>query len=296
MTGAAAGLGELATTALDWIGEPWGSGFMRRAFAEAVLCGASAGALGCFVLVRRLSFLGESIAHTIVLGVALALVLGLPLGLGGVLVAVATAGLTGAIAGDRRLSADTATGILLPTLFAAGIALLAVTGGGRRLDDLLFGSILGVEEADLVLAALVALAVLVVLGVAGKEMVLVAFDRAAARALGYRVAMLDAVLLTLVALAVTSGLRAVGSILLAGLLLGPPLAARLLCRTFWPMVAVAAAIGALSGMAGLYLTWYLAIGAGPAIVLVVATAAALAAAVGSALRAREASGDGALAG
>ncbi|MDQ3356132.1 MAG: metal ABC transporter permease [Actinomycetota bacterium] len=280
----------LAIAVLDWIAEPWGAGFMRRAFVEAVLCGATLGALGCFVLVRRLSFLGESISHTIVLGAALALVLGLPLGLGGVLVAVATAGLTGVLASDRRLSADTATGILLPTLFAAGVAVLALTDGSRRLDDLLFGSILGVGTGDLVLAGIVALAVLIVLWGAGKELAFVAFDRASARALGYRVALLDAVLLTLVAVAVTAGLRAVGSILLAGLLLGPPLAARLVCRTFWPMVAVAAGLGAACGLGGLYLTWHLAIGAGPAIVLVVALVVGLAALAGAGGPKREARG------
>ncbi len=262
---------------LDWIAEPWTARFMRRAFAEAVLFGSTSGALGGFVLVRRLAFLGESISHTVVLGAALALLLGLPLGLGGVLIAVATAGLTGAIASDRRLSANTATGILLPTLFAAGVAVLAATGGARRLDDLLFGSILGVGGEDLILAVLVALAVLVVFGMAGKELVFVAFDRISARALGYRVALLDAVLLTLVALAVTAGLRAVGSILFAGLLLGPPLAARLVCRTFWPMVALAAVLGALGGVAGLYLSWHLEVGAGPAIVLAVAATVGLAA-------------------
>ena len=280
----AAGDGALvpAIAVLDWIAEPWGAGFMRRAFAEAVLCGSTSGALGGFVLVRRLSFLGESISHTVVLGAALALLLGLPLGLGGVVIAVATAGLTGAIASDRRLSADTATGILLPSLFAAGVVVLAATGGARRIDDLLFGSILGVSGEDLVLAGLVALAVLVVFGVAGKELAFVAFDRVSARALGYRVALLDAVLLTLVALAVTAGLRAVGSILLAGLLLGPPLAARLVCRTFWPMVALAAVLGAVGGVAGVYLSWHLEVGAGPAIVLAVAATVTLAALYGAA--------------
>ncbi|HEV2773858.1 MAG TPA: metal ABC transporter permease, partial [Thermoleophilaceae bacterium] len=79
------------------------------------------------------------------------------------------------------------------------------------------------------------------------------------------------------ALAVTAGLRAVGSILLAGLLLGPPLAARLVCRTFWPMVALAAVLGALGGVAGLYISWHLEVGAGPAIVLAVAATVGLAA-------------------
>ena len=267
----------LSAVAADWLVEPWRAGFMRRALVEAVLCGATLGALGCFVLVRRLAFLGESIAHTVVLGAALALVLGIPLGLAGVAIGVATAGLTGAIAGDRRFSADTATGILLPTLFALGVALLALAGGAGPLDDLLFGSILGVGDADLLLAALVGAATLLVLRFSGKELVTVAFDRATARALGHRVAVLDAVLLVLVAGSVVVGLRAVGSILLAGLLLGPPVAARLLCRMFWPMLGAAAAIGAGCGVVGLYLTWHFDVAAGPAIVLVTAAAAGVAA-------------------
>lgn len=245
---------------------------MRRAFAEAFLCGATSGALGCFVLVRRLAFLGESIAHTVLLGAVLALILGLPIGAGAVALAVMTAVLTIAMAGDRRLSADTATGILLPTLFGAGVALLAIADlGTRRLEDLLFGSILGTGNGDLLLALAVGAAVVSTFALAGKELVLVAFDRPTARALGYRVVLLDVLLLVLVALAIVVGLRAVGSVLVAGLLLGPPVAARALCRTFWPMVATGAALGAGSGVAGLYATWYLDVGAGPAIVLVVAT-------------------------
>lgn len=250
---------------------------MRRAFAEAILCGATCGALGSFVLVRKLAFLGESIAHTVVLGAVVALIVGVPAGAGAVLLAVVTALLTGAIAGDRRFSADTATGILLPTLFAAGVVLLAVADGyRRRLDDLLFGSILGVGNADLILALSVALAVVATLWLAGKELVLVAFDRPTAQALGYRVALLDLVLLVLVALTIAVGLRAVGSVLLAGLLLGPPVAARVLCRTFWPMAGLSAALGASCGSAGLYLTWYVDVGAGPAIVLTVAAVFVLA--------------------
>jgi manganese/iron transport system permease protein len=270
----------LAASGLDWLTEPWRSGLMRRAFAEAVLCGATCGALGAFVLVRRLAFLGESIAHTVVLGAVVALVLGLPAGAGVVLLAVITALLTGAIAGDRRLSADTATGILLPTLFGAGVVMLALAEGHRqRLDDLLFGSILAVGEADLLLAAAVVLAVLATCWLAGKELVLIAFDRPTARALGYRVAVLDGVLLVLVALAIAVGLRAVGSLLLTGLLLGPPVAARVLCRTFWPMAALSAALGACCGVLGMYLTWYVDVGAGPAIVLTVTAAFAAALAV-----------------
>jgi ABC-type Mn2+/Zn2+ transport system permease subunit len=276
----------LAAGALDWLAEPWQSGLMRRAFAEAVMAGLVCGALGCFLLVRRLTFLGESISHTVVLGGALSLALGVPLGLAGVLIAVATAGLTGAIASDRRFSPDTATGVLLPSLFAAGIVLLALSGEARHVEDLLFGAILGVGAADLALAGALVAATALTLGLAGKELELAAFDRLTARAIGLRVRVLDGLLLGLVAVTVVVGLRAVGALLLAGLLLGPPLAGRLLCRTFWPMVAVAATVASASGVIGLYMSWHLEVGAGPAIVLVITVGVAGAAAARRALRSR----------
>jgi manganese/iron transport system permease protein len=262
-------------SSLAWLTEPWSSELMRRAFVEGALCGATCGALGCFVTVRRLAFLGESIAHTVVLGAVLALLVGLPVGLGAVALAITTALLTGAIAADRRFSADTATGVLLPVLFGTGVALASLGPGRGPLEELLFGSILSVTGADVLVALALVLGVAAVLWLVGKELVLVAFDRASARALGYPVARLDALLLVLVAVAIAIGLRAVGGVLLAGLLFGPPVAARLVCRRFWTMTALAAALGTGCALSGLYLTWHLDIAAGPAIVLAVAAACAV---------------------
>ena len=255
---------------LEWLAEPWASGLMRRAAGEAVLAGATCGALGCFVLVRGLAFLGESVAHTAVLGVVVAFLLGLPTTLGAAAAALVTVVLVGAIASDRRLGEDTAMGVLLPTLFGAGVVLIALSEGYRsRLEDVLFGSVLAVTRADLVLGAGVALVVALVLALAGKELVLAAFDRPMAEAMGYRVRLLDLLLLVTVTLAAVVALRAVGNVLLTALLLGPAASARLLCRTFWPMAALAAALGVAAGVLGLYATWYLEVGGGPAIVLAV---------------------------
>ncbi len=258
---------------LDLLTDPWASGLMRRAFAEAVLAGALCGALGCFVLVRGLAFLGEGLAHTLLLGVVVAFLLGVPLGLPVALAAALTVAGASVIAADRRFSADVAMGVLLPSLFGLGVVLVAFGEGVRgRLEDALFGSILGVTGTDLLAAGAVAAVTAAVLVVAGKELVLASFDRATAAAMGYRVGLLDLVLLGLVAAAVVVGLRAVGNVLLAALLLGPPATARLLTRTFWPMAATAAGLGALGGVGGLYLSWHADVGAGPAIVLVLAGA------------------------
>lgn len=254
---------------------------MRRAFAEAALTGAVCGPLGCFVLVRGLAFLGESLAHTLLLGVVLAFLLGAPLGLAAAGVAALTVLLTERIGADRRFSSDVATGILLPSLFGLAVVLIASAEGYRGgLEGALFGTILGVTTGDLALAGSVGLATLVVLALAGKELVLASFDRPAAAAMGYPVRALDGLLLALVTAAAVIGLRAVGNVLFAALLLGPPAIARLTCRTFWPMAACAAAIGVLTGVAGLYLSWNWEVGGGPAIVLVIA-ALFLVAAAGS---------------
>ncbi len=256
---------------LDWVTDPWTSALMRRAFLDAMLVGAVCGGLGCFVLVRGLAFLGESISHTVVLGVILAFLVGAPTAVGAVVLAAVTVLLSAAIANDRRFSVDTATGILLPCLFGAGVALIALSDGYRAsLDDVLFGTVLAATDTDLALALGAALVIAALVLIAGKELALVAFDRSVAQAMGYRVALLDLLLLGAVALAVVVSLRAVGNVLLAGLLLGPPVTARMLCRTFWRMTACAASLGVAASIVGLYLSWYVEVGAGAAIVLVVA--------------------------
>ena len=264
---------------MEWLSDPWSSEIMRRAFAEAIVVGAMAGALGCFVLLRGLAFLGESVAHTLILGVVVAFLLGGPVGLGAAGAAAATVGLSTVLAGDRRFSVDVSMGVLLPSFFGLGVTLIALTEGYRsRLEDTLFGGILGVTDLDLALAAGVGLVVVAMLLVAGKELALATFDRPMAQAMAYRVGLLDLLLFAVVTLVAVVALRAVGNVLLTALLLGPALSARLLTRTFWPMVGVAAALGVLAGVVGLYWSWGSAVGGGPAIVLVVAAIFAVVAA------------------
>jgi len=266
---------------VEWLTDPWSSEIMRRAFAEAIVMGATTGALGCFVLVRGLAFLGESVAHTIIFGVVVAFLLGAPAALGAVLAAAITVGLASALASDRRFSVDVAMGVLLPAFFGLGVTLIALTESYRsRLQDTLFGAILGVTDLDLLLAAGVAAIAAATLLLAGKELVLVTFDREMARAMGYRIALLDLLLFAVVTLAAVVALRAVGNVLITAMLLGPALSARLVTRTFWPMVATAACLGALAGIVGLYWSWSSSVGGGAAIVIAISATFAVLAAAG----------------
>jgi manganese/iron transport system permease protein len=255
---------------VEWLTEPWTSTLMRRAFVEALIIGGLSGAIGCFVLVRGLAFLGESVAHALVLGVVVAFLLGLSPALGAAMGAAATVLLATSVAQDERLSFDTAMGVILPSFFGLGVLLIALGEGFRtRLEEVLFGSILSVTTLDLALGAGAAVLAAAVLLLAGKELALVAFDRQVAQAMGYRVALLDLLLLAVVTIAVVAALRGTGNVLLTGLLLGPAATARLVCRTFRSMAIAAAILGAAAGMVGLYATWHLEVGGGPAIVLVV---------------------------
>ena len=265
---------------MSWLTEPWSSEIMRRAFAEAIVMGAVAGALGCFVLLRGLAFLGESVAHTLILGVVVAFLLGGPVAVGAVAAAALTIVLSRALSADPRFSVDVSMGVLLPSFFGLAVALIALTDGYRaKLEDALFGAIFGVTDLDLVFAAAVAALTGATLLLAGKELALITFDRAMASAMGYRLRLMDLLLFGIVTLAAVVALRAVGNVLMTAMLLGPALIGRMLTRTFWPMVAVAAGVGTIAGLLGLYWSYSSSVGGGSAIVLVVAALFALATAV-----------------
>src|SRR3954451_11211752 len=256
--------------------DPWRSGLGAEAFAVAVLVGMAAGALGALVMLRGLAFVGEALSHTMVLGGVVAILVGAPVALG----AAASAGLTAVAAPgatrDARVSTDTAMGVLLPGFFGAGV-LLATAGGGvsARLEGLLFGSALGAGDLDLGLAAVAVVAVSAVFAAAGPALALATFDREAARAAGVRVAALDAVVMGLVVLVAVVAFRAVGALLLTAVLLGPPVAARLHARSFGALVAGSAGAGGLCALTGMYASWYLDVGTGPAVALAVVGAFAL---------------------
>ena len=270
---------------MDWLTDPWSSELMRRAFAEAALVGATCGALGCFVVVRGLAFLGEAVSHILILGAVVAVIAGGPVGIGAFAAAAVAVWLASIVSADRRFSPDTAMGILLPSFFGLAVVLVSLSDANRaRLEDLLFGSILSVEPLDLVLAGAVAAVAAALIAGAGKELALAAFDRGMARALGYRLRALDLALFAVVALAAIVALRAVGNVLVAALLLGPPLIARQISRSFAVMCAASAAVGAAAGVAGLYWSWHANVGAGAAIVLVIASLYALVAAASLARR------------
>jgi ABC-type Mn2+/Zn2+ transport system permease subunit len=190
------------------------------------------------------------------------------LSLGALAAGILTALGIGLVSRNRRLKEDTAIGVLFAGMFALGIVFISTTRTYKAdLGALLFGNVLGVSNADLAVTAALGATVLAILYFTYKELLLASFDRTMAAAMGLPVAWLDQLLLLLLTLTIIVSLQAVGNILVVAMLIIPAATARLYVERFPAMMALGAMIGALSGILGLYLSYYQTLASGATIVL-----------------------------
>jgi manganese/iron transport system permease protein len=232
--------------------EPFRLPYMQRALLEVVLLGVLAGAIGVFVVLRRLAFVADALTHTVFPGVVIAFLLDRSILLGALVFGLLTAALLAGIGANRRVGDDAALAILLTSFFSVGVVLVSRTRTfASDLTVLLFGRVLTVDRADLVQTLALAVLVLAVLAALRKELVLRAFDPAGAAAMGYRTVVLDLVLNVLIALVVVAAVKAVGTVLVIALIVVPAAAARLLADRVATMTALACLLGAVGGWLGL---------------------------------------------
>ena len=263
----------------DLLVEPFRSDFMRTGVAAAILVGVLCGVVGCFVVVRGMALLADSFAHGVLPGVAVAVLLttGAAGGdpeqaavlLGGLAGGVVTAVGTAAILRRSGLREDTATAVMFVFMLALGVVLISrVSNFAVDLAAFLFGDVLSVPGSDLPLTLVLTAVVLAAVAVLYRPLVLVAFDRRRAASLGVRVGATELALMVLLAVAVVVGFRVVGALLVLGLLVAPPATAALITRRLPAMMAVSAALAAISAPIGLLVSWHLDVAAGASIVLV----------------------------
>ena len=232
--------------------DPYQLGFMRRALFEVLLLGLLGGVVGVHVLLRRLTFLTEALQHTVFPGLAVAFALGQSLLLGAVVAAAVTIVLLAVLTSRLRVDQDAGLAVLIATFFALGVVVVSRrTGYTSDLNQLLFGRILDVDRRQVIETALIAGIVLVLVAVAHRQLVMVAFDRAHAEALGYRVVVLDVLLNVAVAATVVVAVRAVGTVLMVAFVVTPAASARLLGRSTAATMAIAVLLASLLGWIGL---------------------------------------------
>jgi ABC-type Mn2+/Zn2+ transport system permease subunit len=247
--------------------DPFEYAFFERALIAAVLVGALTGALGPFVIVRRMAYIGQGLSQSVLGGVGVALVYGAGLSSG-----AAAAALVAIVAiyvvRRRGVPVDTAIGIVASTMFAAGVAVISSNRDrSLNISNLLFGNILGVDRDDLILVSVVVVFTGVVLAVFYKPLLAVTHNAAVASAHGVRSGLIEAMFHLLLGLAVVTALQVLGVLLVAATLLLPAATASLAWRSFGQLTAASIAIGVVIGVVGLYISYYRDIASGPAIVL-----------------------------
>ena len=248
--------------------------FMIRALLAAILVGGLSAVVGSFVILRSMTFLGDALAHAVLPGVAAGyLVAGnanrrtlfwWALG-----TALAVALGIDVVSRHARIKEDTAIGIVFAGTFALGVALIStVRGFAVDLVHVLFGNVLGVSNSDLIVMGAFGGAVLLAILLLYKEFVVVSFDPTLATTLRMPTAVYRILFLVLVAVTVVVSLQTVGLGLMLAMLVTPASTAYLMTRRLPGMMAVGSALGIISGIAGLYLSFYIGLSSGAAIVLI----------------------------
>jgi manganese/iron transport system permease protein len=253
---------------LNWLLQPLQYEFMVRGLLASVMVGVICAVMGTYVVLRGMAFLGDAMAHAILPGVAIAFLLHGNLLVGAMIAAVIIALSIGFFSKGGAVKEDTAIGILFAAALSLGVALISsIQTYAVDLSHILFGNVLGVSVSDLWLTAGLGLLVLASVGLFYKQFLVISFDPILAATLRLPAELLRNFMLVLLALTVVVSLQTVGVGLAAAMLVTPAATSYLLTRRLWPMMLVSASIGAVSSLVGLYLSYYMNIVSGSAIVL-----------------------------
>jgi manganese/iron transport system permease protein len=257
------------TDIIELLVQPLRYPFMVRGLLASLMVGTLCAVVGTYVVLRGMAFFGDALAHAILPGVAIAYLLEINLFWGALIMGLLTALGIGYLSRRSEIKEDTAIGVFFAAFFALGVALLStVQTYSVDLTHILFGNVLGVSDTDLVLIAGLGLLALLAVVLLYKELLVVSFDPILAATLRLPLNALNYLLLVLIAVTVVVSLQTVGVALMVAMLVTPAATAYLLTRRLWHMMIVGAAIGAVSSVAGLYLSFYVNVASGAAVVLV----------------------------
>lgn len=261
---------------LQFFTEPLTYQFMQRALLAGVMVGALTGLIGCFVVIRGMSFFGEALGHSILPGVAVAYIMGggdvgISLFIGGLIAGIGSALGIGWLTRDERMKEDTAIGIVYVAMFALGVAI--ITGDpraqGRDLVHILFGDILGISDLDLIVIAVCGIIVAGAIRLFFKELTIISFDVNLAKTLKLPAEPLRLMLLVLIAITIIASIQIVGTALMLAMLVIPATTARLLAKRLPTMMAISVGLGIVGNTIGILLSYYLDIPTGPSVVLTI---------------------------
>ena len=262
---------EEPTVTFQTLAEPFQYEFFRHGLVAATLAGVLCGLMGVFIVLRRMSYIGHGLSHSIFGGAVVAYLMQWNFYLGAGLWGFASALLINATARRRNIGADAAIGIVTTASFAIGVALISKTRSfTRNFEAALFGNILGVTPRDLAVLGVVTVVVVAAVFLGYKQVLFTTFDAPLAKIHGVPTEWVETAFALALAATMVAALNVVGVTLIAAAIVIPPTTARLLTDSFGRMVVLSTLIGGACGFVGMMLSYYGDIASGAAIVLVAA--------------------------
>jgi manganese/iron transport system permease protein/iron/zinc/copper transport system permease protein len=249
--------------------EPFQFGFLRHALVVCTFAGALCGLLGVYVTLKGMSYIGHGLSHAIFGGAAICAAVSVNFFVGAGLWGLASGLAIGRVTRRRIIGSDAAIGVITTASFAFGIALLGLYSRVKQsIEATVFGSVLGVSTADMWVVVGVTLVTVAIVVLRYRALLFTTFDPEVAEVSGVNTARVDALLMLLLSFAILATMKVLGVTLIAAALVIPAVIARMLTNSFSRMLWLSSAIGAASGLVGMYLSYHLDISSGATIVLV----------------------------
>jgi manganese/iron transport system permease protein/iron/zinc/copper transport system permease protein len=249
--------------------DPYRYDFFTNGILVATIAGALCGLLGVFVVLRGMSYIGHGLSHSVFGGAAASAVMGVNYFVGAGIWGVTSGIIIGRIARRRLIGADAAIGVVTTASFAIGLALLNRYGQAKKsIEAVLFGSVLGVETADIIAVSIVAILTTVLIFGLYRHLLFATFDPEVAQVSGVKVSWVEALLMGMLSLTILVTMRVIGTLLISALLVIPASVARMLTNSFSRMLWISPLVGATSAFIGMNLSYHLDTSASATIILV----------------------------
>lgn len=253
---------------METLAEPFQYIFFREGFAMTVLAGALCALIGTYVVLRGMSYIGHGLSHAVFGGAAASFLVGINFYLGAGVWGLISALMINRVSRRRTIGADAAIGVITTASFAIGIALISRNRSfTRNFEAALFGNVLGIDTSQVVGLVIVSIAVVGAIALFYRRFLFLTFDGEVAEVFGLRTGRLDALFSLLLAASIIASMQVLGVTLIAAALVIPPVSARLVTDRFGRMLVLAGVMGALTGGIGIYLSFYLDVASGAAIVI-----------------------------
>lgn len=245
--------------------------FLQNALLTSIIIGIVSGTVGCFIILRGMSLMGDAISHAVLPGVAISYILEINFFVGAILFGLFASIIITFIKDNSIIKGDTAIGITFSSFLALGVILIGVANSSTDLFHILFGNILAVQDIDKWITIGVSISVLIIIFLFFKELLITSFDPLMAQAMGMNVNFYHYLLMILLTLVAVTAMQSVGTILIVAMLITPAATAYLYATSLSTMIFISSILGAFSSILGLFVGYTFNIAAGSSIVLTSAT-------------------------